>query len=285
MIIKRTLSTFGLWLIAILLPFLLGPQGAVWLIALLSVFTQLELYSLIIKIGFRPQCRLGCFLGLLIILGSWYAPRFSFFNFPDVGVDIFTLAVIIVSFSLLRRPNFTEAKSNIMPTLLGLLLVPFMFHFYVRIAHHYADIGFPSTGLFLILWLVAVAKFTDVGGLLVGLCVGRHKLAPVISPGKTWEGALGGIVIAVAVGALLSVFFQKITYFPRPFTPFVATVIAIPVAMIAIASDLIESVLKRQAGVKDSGGIIPGIGGIFDLTDSLLLSAPLGFLIFKYFLF
>lgn len=262
-----------------------GPQGGVWILTLLAVLTQYELYSLLEKIGLSPQKRLGCLFGLLMLLGGWYIPQFTHLQITGVVSDIFTISVIIISLTLISRPDFTETKNNIMPTLLGMILVPFMLGFYIRIFNHYELIEAPVSGLVISLWLIAVAKFTDVGGLLVGTLIGRHKLAKAISPGKTWEGAFGGILVAMGVGIGLVLLFQKYDLIPESFTVLVAGLFAIPIGVISIASDLLESVIKRKAGVKDSGKMIPGIGGAFDLTDSLLLSAPCGYLLFKYFVF
>jgi phosphatidate cytidylyltransferase len=139
-----------------------------------------------------------------------------------------------------------------------------------------------ATGIFLTIWIVAVAKCADVGGLLVGMKLGKTPLS-VISPKKTYEGAAGGIVFSMLIGLILLGVFQG--YAPEGFTWWLSALIAIPIGVASIASDLLESAFKRQAEVKDSGNIIPGIGGVFDLTDSLILTAPLGYLIFKYTLF
>ncbi len=280
--IKRILSTIGLWLFVIGLVIFFGPVGGVWVLAAFTVLTQYELYALLEKADFAPQKRLGCFLGLFIILGAWYLPAYSKIHFMDAGEDIFTIAIMIVSLSVLIKPDFSDNRSRIMSTLFGLLLVPFMLHFYVLLVYHFNKIGLPDTGLLLTLWIVAVAKFTDVGGLLIGSIVGKHKLAAAISPGKTWEGAIGGITTAAIIGTLLAFFFGKYFTIPQGFTPLYAGIMAIPIAIIAIASDLIESFIKRKAHVKDSGSLIPGIGGAFDLMDSLLLTAPCAFLIIKY---
>jgi phosphatidate cytidylyltransferase len=136
-----------------------------------------------------------------------------------------------------------------------------------------------QTGLLLMIWLIAVSKFCDVGALLSGLALGRTKMAPEISPKKTWEGAVGGVLIAAGVGAALAHFLAP--SYPPGFTPLTAALIALPVAAIAIVSDLIESVIKRRADTKDAGRAIPGIGGIFDLSDSLILTAPVGYIAFS----
>lgn len=283
--IKRIFSTLFLWVVVLGIPAIMGPQGAVWLLAIITLLTQNELYSLLEKAGFRPQKQLGCVLGFLTILGTWYIPLLTGLTGYNAGPDMIALAVMVISLSVLRHPSVTEARQNIMPTILGIILVPYMLHMYVYLIEYYNSLYLPTTGLLLTVWLIAVAKFTDVGGLLLGKMFGRHKLAPEISPGKTWEGAVGGIAVGAIVGAVSAYLFRRYAPMPELFTPLFAAIVAIPVAVLSIASDLIESVLKRQAGVKDSGHIFPGIGGAFDLMDSLLLSGPAGFLIFKYCLF
>ena len=283
--LKRTLSSLGLWLMGLLIPAYFGAQGGVWLLSILAVLTQYELYTLLEQTGFKPQRQLGCVLGAFIMLGAWYMPLTSELSTFNVGIDVFTISIIIVCLTILRHPSFTQAKRHIMPTLFGLLLVPYTLHYYIHLVKHFHSIELPLTGLLLTVWLIAVAKFSDVGGLILGSFLGRHKLAPDISPDKTWEGAVGGILTACIVGAGLAYCFGEKVYMPPTFTPLAASLIAIPIAILAIASDLVESVIKRQSGVKDSGTMIPGIGGAFDLTDSLLLTCPFGFLIFKYLLF
>ena len=126
-----------------------------------------------------------------------------------------------------------------------------------------------------------VAKFSDVGGLLIGSWLGKNKMAPQISPAKTWEGFAGGVATSSVLGFALVLLLRD--YFPQNFHPWVAALCAIPIAALAAFSDLIESVIKRQAEVKDSGKSIPGIGGAFDLVDSMLLSAPVAFIILSFF--
>jgi phosphatidate cytidylyltransferase len=107
-------------------------------------------------------------------------------------------------------------------------------------------------------------------------------MSPVISPKKTWEGAVGGVLTSAGIGAAIA-FFASGTL-PEELTPLVAAGIAVPLAIVTIVSDLIESVLKRRAGVKDSGNMIPGIGGALDLADSLLLTSPIAFILFVFIL-
>ena len=139
-------------------------------------------------------------------------------------------------------------------------------------------------GLFFALWIVIVAKFSDIGALLIGKAIGRTKMAPSISPGKTIEGLLGGFAASAGMGALLPWIFQEklteIVFFGDwIFSPAQGAVWGLGLALSAVIGDLIASVLKRLASMKDSGGAIPGIGGLFDLTDSLILAAPTGYFI------
>jgi phosphatidate cytidylyltransferase len=160
---------------------------------------------------------------------------------------------------------------------IGVLYIPFLLQFLVGILMRDTDNG---DNLTLCLWVVAVSKFCDVGALLTGLAIGRHKMAPSISPKKTWEGAVGGVLISSGVGAAIAYFAPD--RFPVEMTPLIAALIAAPLAIVTIISDLIESAVKRRADTKDTGALIPGIGGAFDLTDSLILTAPVAYFIFLF---
>lgn len=119
-----------------------------------------------------------------------------------------------------------------------------------------------------VIYLILVTKITDIGAYFVGKLMGKHKLAPSISPGKTWEGAIFGVIVAVLSSYL---------FIPHLFTTFLqATLLGLAIGVFAEVGDLAESLLKRDAGVKDSNQI-PAIGGVLDLIDSLLFTTPLLF--------
>ncbi|QYY36933.1 phosphatidate cytidylyltransferase [Ruficoccus sp. ZRK36] len=259
---KRIASTLGLWAVIIAVLVLFGADGGVLLLAALTALTQIEFYQLLEKMGYRPLKALGAGLGLVLVLGSYYL--------DGRPLDLLALAMIVLAFTLLVWPNIRQV---FLPTLFGLIYVPFMLQFYTLIMHDYGTVMVP-------IWIVAVSKFSDVGGLLVGMKFGKHKLCPHISPKKTIEGALGGVAVSALVGVLLLAGFPD--QLPDGLTWLKAALIAAILGDLALVSDLIESILKRRAGVKDSGSAIPGIGGIFDLTDSLILTAPAGYLLFKY---
>jgi phosphatidate cytidylyltransferase len=102
-------------------------------------------------------------------------------------------------------------------------------------------------------------------------------MSPQISPKKTWEGAAGGILSSMGIGAGVAWLARDVL--GGHLTPGRAALIAIPVAVLGIVADLVESVIKRRANLKDSGRAIPGIGGMFDLSDSMILAAPVGYLL------
>jgi phosphatidate cytidylyltransferase len=278
-VISRLLSTVGLWSIVILSLYFLGAQAGVWLIALLTLFTQWEFYGLLQKMGHRVHKIYGVCWSPILILGSYYLP--SYYGVNLAGVDLITLAIVITLLIIVKKNQIADQIPVALATLFGILYIPFLLSFFIQTL--FLDHGNTATGLMLALWIVVTTKFSDVGALLTGMAIGRHKMASNLSPKKTWEGVAGGILLSMLVGALLPWCFAS--HFPTAFTPWIAFWLAMPVAMIAVASDLIESVIKRVAGVKDSGHAIPGIGGAFDLTDSLILSAPIAYLLMKYLVF
>ncbi|MEM1221773.1 MAG: phosphatidate cytidylyltransferase [Verrucomicrobiota bacterium] len=274
---QRIFSFVILWMIVCSSLFFFKVHGGVFLVAAVSFFTQLELYQLFERMNLKPMKPLGLACGLVITFGSYYVHGL------DAGNDLFLLSFLVLTITIIRMDLQAGRLRSFMPTLFGLLYVPYLLHFMIKIVKMAEMNGYSTgTGVFLTVWIVVVAKLTDVGGLLVGMQIGKTPLS-IISPKKTYEGAAGGIVVAMLAGLLILGVFN--TYAPVGFSWWLAALIAIPLAIASIASDLVESAFKRQANVKDSGNLVPGIGGVFDLADSLILTAPLGYLLFKYTVF
>ena len=138
------------------------------------------------------------------------------------------------------------------------------------------EIGDGPQGARLLALSVVAAKGSDIGGWVVGKAVGRHKMIPSVSPGKTWEGTFGGLAFSVG-GAL--VIQQVIDYHAYPASNVLQTSIyALSLGVAATISGLTQSALKRRCGVKDSSTLLPEMGGILDMIDSLLLAAPVAWL-------
>ena len=245
--LKRTISTIILWSLVLVSARYLGATGAVWLATAIAVLTLHEFYAMLRRMGFTPFNHLGLLLGAAIML----APRY-FEPYLTPG-ELLALGVIVFSARILGERAPQHRVETLGWTLFGLVYVPFMLHFLVRIVLVAGP--HPYTGLVFAVWLVAVTKFCDTGALLTGLAIGRHLLAPNISPKKTWEGVVGGVLTAELVAVALA--WGCRAYLPPAFTPLFAAVTAIPLAGLAIVSDLVESVIKRRADLKDAGHSIP----------------------------
>ncbi len=127
----------------------------------------------------------------------------------------------------------------------------------------------------LMLYLVLVDQLSDVMQYVWGKMLGRHKIAPVVSPNKTWEGFVGGVLSATAIGTAL--------WWMTPFTPAVAAAVSLAITLMGFAGGLTMSAIKRDRGVKDYGTLIKGHGGILDRMDSMCFAAPIFFHIVRYF--
>ncbi|MDR3189778.1 MAG: phosphatidate cytidylyltransferase [Lactobacillaceae bacterium] len=144
--------------------------------------------------------------------------------------------------------------------------------FYVGIGFHYL-VEARMAGLDTLFYVLLIVWITDSGAYMIGRKFGKHKLAPKLSPNKTWEGSIGGTVVAVLVAAVYTYFF------PQHYNWGIMLVMSIVLSVAGQFGDLIESGLKRYYKVKDSGTILPGHGGILDRFDSLLIVLPVFFLL------
>lgn len=249
------------------MPALLGEPGAILLVAVFAALTQWEIYTLIQKMGPVPKSWIGVATGLGVSIGSYFALKSG-----ASQTGIFGVAVTVIVIAHLAEKPADRKLSAIGATLFGLVLAPMLLTSFSRI---YLVGGAP-----LALWVIAIIKFTDVGGLLTGMAIGKHKLSPNLSPKKTWEGVIGGILSSMLIGSVSVILFRE--YFPGGLTPLLAAVIAAPTAAVGVCADLFESAMKREAKVKDSGKLIPGIGGAFDLTDSLILGGPVALALIEW---
>ena len=269
---SRIFSTLLLWSVVVGCVVFLGPVGAVWLIALIAVLTLREFFALSRRLGIEPFDRVGMVLALLICLSPLYL--------EPLGINsgaLLALSAIVFAIRILGERRAQARLDTLAWTLFGVVYIPFMLSFLARAVT--IDSPTSQTGLILGVWIIAVSKFCDVGALLAGLAMGRHKMAPEISPKKTWEGAIGGMATSMGVGAGIAAGFAD--QLPASFTPLFAALLALPIAALAIVSDLVESIIKRHANAKDAGATIPGIGGVFDLSDSLILTAPVCYVVFR----
>jgi phosphatidate cytidylyltransferase len=129
--------------------------------------------------------------------------------------------------------------------------------------------------------ILLCVKFTDIGAYFGGRALGRRKLIPWLSPGKTWEGLFFGLLTAAAVGAVCAVWIDERRGYSMYWWK--GAIFGAVIGGIGQAGDLLESLMKRDAEVKDSGSLIPGFGGVLDVIDSPLLAAPFAYLLFSIF--
>ena len=277
--LSRIASTLVLWTVILGSLWLFGAHAAVVMATVLATLTLHEFYGLTAKMGAKPFHAMGLGFAVVMVAAPFYLAWFTDEShaLESLAGGLLVVALLVSCIRVLGERDTSNRVETIAATVGGLLYIPYMLHFLVRILMREADSG---ENLTLCLWVIAVSKFCDVGALLSGMAFGKHKMAPTISPKKTWEGAIGGVFISAGVGATIAFFFGD--RLPADLTPLVAALIAAPLALITIVSDLIESAVKRRADTKDTGQLIPGIGGAFDLTDSLLLTAPVAYFIFMF---
>lgn len=280
-LLKRTLSTLVLWTIVFTLLYYLGATGAVWLVALMAALTLHEFDALMRGSGCRPFGKLNILLGAAIILVPWYLPRLAAGTAAAAldTADLLALGIIVASIRILAERDSTNRVETLAATLFGLAYVPLMFQFFVRVIAAHTGAPHSHTGVLFFLWIIIASKLCDTGALLTGMALGKHKMTPVISPKKTWEGACGGLLTSALISAAFAALFRA--WLPAGFTPLFAALSALPIAALGIVADLVESIIKRRANIKDSGATIPGIGGMFDVTDSLILTAPAAYWLLK----
>ena len=246
----------------------------------LAVLAASELIGLYAARGLSPapwSVYAGCLLIVVSNAAVVYWPLSGTFYPPDcpvgkLGWPLAALAIgLIVAFvAEMRRYERPGATAeNLALAVFAHIYVGVLFSFLIHL--RLVDRGWG--GLLPLASLVAVVKCGDIGAYTIGRLFGRTKLAPVLSPGKTVEGALGGLVFAC--GAAYLVFWMMDTSAP---TGLGWLVYGLLVGIAGMVGDLAESLLKRDAGRKDSSTWMPGFGGVLDVLDSVLLAAPVAYL-------
>ena len=250
------------------------------IIVFLAIAGLAEFYGLAAKRQLVCFDRWGIFGALLLMVGTFLNLTGSLgtSGSPARVNDFETGFLILFVLGLCLRQFFSRSNTAgilaISTTLFGLMYVPWLLNFIQKINF------FPGVdGHYYLLYFVLITKFSDTGAYAVGSLIGRHKMIPRVSPGKTWEG-FGGAIFASALASVLFVHFFK-SRMPE-MTRLHAMILGIVLSVGAVVGDLIESIFKREAGVKDSGRFFPGIGGILDLLDSLLFNAPIMYLYLRH---
>ena len=271
-----TLFRFPLWIFAVVVTVFVT-------IALYEFFTMVRHRGILVH---RP---------LSIVLGVLFTGLVAWRSLVEPGLvptpilgpgataiswmwDIFWPATIVIIFiRQFLRENIFEALGGLATTLFGLAYIAALFSylFYIRTAD-------PGQGAWLVLYLILMTKMGDVGAYVVGNLVGRHTLMPRISPRKTVEGFIGAVIFTGVTAGLARPMLGEQLIFGQPSTWCSILVMGVGLGAIGQLGDLAESLLKRDCQVKDTGSLIPGLGGVLDVIDSLLFTAPLFYGILIY---
>ena len=272
----------GLTIAAVLCTaiFFISAGNLVVLIVLMAVcgLAMREIYALM-EMGDLPASKkMGMISGLLFVAVTWLAPKYGFSE--KVLWSLLILILLVNFFRLLTgHANARRAVRNAAGTMFGMVYVAFFWSFFVRL-YMAGGVDEPTRVAF---YLLLVVKWGDAGAYFIGSRWGKHRLAPSISPKKSWEGLFGGILFSCVVGVLWW-WLSNGTLGPYDFSLVHALILGVILPIIGTLGDLVESLFKRAVDVKDSGAIAHGMGGMLDMIDSLLFTAPFMYVYIQFFI-
>jgi phosphatidate cytidylyltransferase len=278
----RLISGLSIGALVVLAAWRIPPAGAWAALVAVAALGQWEFYGMIGNAGIPSFRLVGLACGAALITTT----------FLTIGDDLdrvvaasrweqFVLlgSLVAVLIRLFPQQHNDKPLATVACTMLGIWYVPYLFNFMTRLLFAWDDpagaqrIG--ETGRRLFFYGVIVVKTTDMGAYFTGRLIGRHKLIPRISPAKTWEGVAGGVLAAVAASLVIVAFTGGVYAGGRLRVHWHdAVILGVLLAVMGIVGDLFESLLKRASNTKDSGTLVPGMGGILDVIDSLLFGIP-----------
>lgn len=274
---RRTLT--GAWIVIFVMGgFWLHPISFFLTGLVILAGTQYEYYLMIRNTGARPQMIPGILTGITAyviatLIASGVIPRNSFL----VLIPMMLVIIVAELYRKQEKPFDSLAHTffSVLYTAIPFSMFPFAAFSRTGLSSllHHESIAFSPgiiVGFFLLIWA------NDTGAYLTGVTLGRHKLMERISPKKSWEGFFGGVITAVLAAWLLSGWLGGMDTFRW-------VIVAVIVSIAGTYGDLVESMLKRSLGVKDSGTIMPGHGGFLDRFDSAIISFPLVYLYISLF--
>jgi phosphatidate cytidylyltransferase len=260
-------------ILSIVLPYFLPDYSAAnWLFLLIAALAfgagLFEFFTLTKKLELKADASIA-YLGAAAFFVAF------FFDAPAKAPDFLILTVVLFLIAALItqtfrfQKDFSKMLTGIGVTVFGVLYVAFLGGFIVsmRVGFENTLVPFLSTKLLAFFFFVVMGA--DVGAYYVGKNFGKHKLIPKVSPNKTWEGVIGGLVLSSIFAALASAwFFPELSYK-------LSIPLAVVMSLIGVFGDLAESAMKRGSDAKDAASILPGHGGLLDRLDSLLFNAPI----------
>lgn len=252
-----------------------NPAGLLVLLGICGLAMN-EFYEML-RLGDMPASkRVGMVSGLLFVAMTWFCARQGY---SDHVLWALLLLILMINFFRLffGYPDARHAIRNALGTLFGFIYVAFFWSFYVRLFM----VGNLAEPVQIGFYLLLAVKWGDAGAYFIGSRFGKHKLVPTISPKKSWEGLFGGILFSCVVGLLWwAITGGKLG--PYNFSIVHALVLGVVLPIIGTMGDLVESLFKRAVDIKDSGAVAHGMGGMLDMIDSLLFTAPFMYIYIQF---
>src|SRR5688500_16765187 len=252
----------------------IGGVGILVLLLIILPIATIELATLFAAERVRPYRFISMAGSGMLVLHA-FATQFAAFK-PIAASTLAFIVVFVMLFAALQRAllkQTQEAITHMAGTVLATLYLGGLGWFLMALRVK-ESASFTGTTM-VVLMILLVVKFTDIGAYFGGRTFGKHKLIPWLSPGKTWEGLFFGVLTAGLVGMACAPRVSNLTW-GKGF------VFGAIIGGVGQVGDLLESLMKRDAEVKDSGRLIPGFGGILDVIDSPLLAAPVAYLLFSF---
>ncbi len=275
MIKHRVLN--GAWMIGAVLASLFLPVMVLFMVLIgLSVLMIREFYGLLDSAGLQSFKWLGLTGVVSLVVVTGLQLHYALFPLHVSTLEILILALVVIAV-LLRQCTVVDSAhplTTIGSTLFGLLYIGVTFNFYTKLLLQWPE----TDGRWLLFYMIMVVKVTDMAAYFTGSSLGRHKFIPRISPAKTWEGCIGGVLGGLLTSLIVWQVNGGDAIGPVPFSFADAIILGVLLPIIGIIGDLVESMIKRAAHVKDSGHWIKGMGGVLDIMDSLLLAGPVVYL-------
>jgi phosphatidate cytidylyltransferase len=274
------LLTAGMLIPPVLWVTWVGGVAFVAVVVGISVIGVNEFYNFIGAKGATPHRLLGT-------LAAGSLPVIAYIGDAFWATNLMTIVLLGVMILQLAKREIQEAIASVSATFFGVFYVGWLMAHavFVRfiqpdLVQRYGETAAvavdPDIGIFFMALCIASAIVSDTGGYVVGRAYGRRRLAPAISPNKSVEGALGGLLFGSLIAVATKLFFDAFVPgdLARDFSVATAALFGLVISAVSILGDLIESLLKRDADLKDAGAILPGVGGLLDRIDSALLAIP-----------
>jgi len=241
----------------------LGSPWTVLLVLGLSLFAMMEFHRLIERTGLQSSLAAGCLMTVAIVLTFQFRNQVEGQYLPLIPAGAFVVSLIYTSVGK-KRMGFRDWAY----TVAGALYVGFLLSHALLLRDVGSNTEGNTDGRNWVLFGLTATFATDSGAYFTGTAVGRHLLVPTISPKKTWEGAIGGLVCATGIPLVCGV----ILHLPAPVWQ--QALLGLVLGIAAEIGDLVESKIKRTAQVKEAGDLVPGHGGILDRLDSVFFTMP-----------